>query len=79
MAPVVHGLERDYAGKIGFVYLDIDDPTVAPLKQELGYRVQPHLLLLDYEGNVVKQWVGLPSENNLTAAFDPLLAGKPIP
>ena len=45
MAPVVHGLERDYAGKIGFVYLDIDDPTVAPLKQELGYRVQPHLLL----------------------------------
>jgi hypothetical protein len=79
MAPVVHGLERDYARKIGFVYLDIDDPAVTLLEQELGYRLQPHLLLLDYEGNVVKQWVGLPSEKNLTTAFDALLAGKPIP
>ena len=79
MAPVVHGLARDYAGKIGFVYLDVDDPAVTPLKKELRFRAQPHLLLLDPDGKVVKQWVGLVAKKNLTAAFDALLAGKPTP
>lgn len=58
MAPVVHGLEQKYAGQINFVYLDIDDPETTPFKRELGYRVQPHLFLLDGDGNVLREWLG---------------------
>jgi hypothetical protein len=78
MAPVVHGLEQQYAGRITFAYLDVDDPDATWLKEELGYRTQPHLLLLDSEGGVVKEWVGVTSENHLTVAFNALLAGEII-
>ncbi len=54
----MHGLEAQYAGKVRFVYLDIDDPDTTPFKRELGYRVQPNLFLLDGDGNVVQQWLG---------------------
>ena len=79
MAPVVHGLEQDYAGKIGFVYLDVDDPAVTPLEKELGFRAQPQLILLDPDGKVVKQWGGLVAKKNLASALDALLAGKATP
>lgn len=69
MAPVVHGLEQKYAGEIRFVYLDIDDPRTEPFKEQLGYRVQPHMFLLDGDGNVVREWLGLISEEELDAAL----------
>lgn len=75
----MHRLERDYAGQIGFVYLDVDDPAVAPFKKQLPYRGIPTLVLLDAQGNVVKQWFGLVGGEQLTHAFDALLAGQPIP
>ena len=78
MAPVVHGLEQEYAGQIGFAYLDIDDPAGTWLEEKLGYRVQPHLLLLDSDGKVVKQWIGLASKNDLAASFNALLAGETL-
>ena len=71
---MVHGLEQQYAGRITFAYLDIDDTDVTWLKEELGYRTQPHLLLLDSEGSVGEQWVGITSEIDLTVAFNALLA-----
>ena len=27
MGPVVHGLEKDYGDRIGFNYLDVEDPA----------------------------------------------------
>lgn len=79
MAPVVHGLEREYAGEIVFTYLDVDDPEVTSFEQALGFRTQPHFLLLDSDGNIVDQWVGLISGKRLTTAFDGLLAGATVP
>ncbi len=65
----MHGLEAKYAGKIDFVYLDIDDPDTNPFKSQLGYRYQPHMYLLDGEGNVLMQWVGFAIEGELDAAL----------
>lgn len=70
MAPVVHGLEQKYAGAVRFVYLDIDDPRTEPFKEQLGYRVQPHFFLVDGDGNVVRQWLGLVEVAEFEAAFD---------
>ena len=73
MAPIVHGLEADYGDRMQFSYLDIDDPRNDQFKQTLKYRVQPHIFLLDAEGNIVKQWLGRVSAEELAAEFDKAL------
>ena len=70
MAPIVHGLEVEYFGRVNFVYLDIDNPANDDFKQVLGYRVQPNLFLLDREGNIILQWLGVVTAEELRAAFD---------
>jgi len=66
---VVHGLERDWKHQIHFAYLDIDDPQTQDFKRALGYQYQPHLFLLDADGNIIQQWVGYVTEDQLTSAF----------
>lgn len=65
----MHGLEAEYGEQVNFVYLDIDDPANDGYKQALGYRYQPHILLLDGEGNVLNQWVGPISRQDLENAI----------
>jgi hypothetical protein len=69
---VVHGLEVEYYLDIDFVYLDIDDPRTNEFKSLLGYAYQPHLFLLDGQGNIIQQWIGPVSESELRTAFDGL-------
>jgi thioredoxin-like negative regulator of GroEL len=73
MAPIVHGLEAKYAGKLLFAYLDIDDPATNDFKAALGYRVQPHFFLVDGEGEVLQQWLGSVPEQELDQAFQAAL------
>ena len=70
MAPIVHGLESEYSGRVNFVYLDVDDPDTSKFKKELGYRYQPHFMLIDGEGKVLQQWLGPVSAEDFRAAFD---------
>ncbi len=65
MAPIVHGLEAYYGQQMNFIYLDIDDPSNLQNKRLLNYRYQPHFILLDENGNVIKQWVGFVDEEEL--------------
>jgi hypothetical protein len=65
----VHGLEAEYGSQVNFVYLDIDDRNSEPFKQELGYRYQPHLFLVDADGNILQQWVGRVSRDELESAL----------
>ncbi|MBK6770424.1 MAG: hypothetical protein IPG72_15710 [Ardenticatenales bacterium] len=73
MKPVVHGLEDRYAGRIDFVYLDIDDDATAPLKEQLGFRGQPQFFLVDADGNTVQSWRGRTKEAEFVEAFDGLV------
>lgn len=70
MAPIVHGLESEYAGKIHFTYLDIDDPKNAEMLNQLGFRYQPHFFLLDGGGQVLQQWLGPVAAEEFRAAFE---------
>jgi hypothetical protein len=65
----VHGLEQQYGDTVNFVYLDIDDARTDDFKRQLGYRVQPHLFLLDANGQVIQQWLGLVGKDELEAAL----------
>lgn len=70
MAPIVHGLEAEYYKDIKVSYLDIDDPATDVIKRELGYRVQPHFFLLDGDGVILEQWVGIVEEDSFRKTFD---------
>jgi thioredoxin-like negative regulator of GroEL len=66
----VHGLEQQYGDQVNFVYLDIDDSRTDAFQRQLGFRVQPHIFLLDGNGQVIQQWLGLVSEDELEAALN---------
>ena len=69
MAPMVHGLEAKYFGKIKFTYLDADDPRTFDFQQALGFYYQPEVYLLDGQGNVLQKWVGFTGEEEFEAVF----------
>jgi hypothetical protein len=73
MAPMVHGLEAEYFGRINFVYLDADDSRTRDFQRTLGFYYQPEIYLLDGDGNVLKKWVGFTSEQELEAEFSKYL------
>jgi thioredoxin-related protein len=66
----VHGLEQEWSGRVNFVYLEIDDPRTDSFRRQYGYRVQPHLLLLDGNGTVIRQWLGFVDREELQAALE---------
>jgi hypothetical protein len=69
MAPMVHGLEAKYYGRIQFTYLDADDPQTQDFQQSLGFYYQPELYLLGADGKVLEKWVGYASQEELETAF----------
>ncbi|GAB4399435.1 MAG: hypothetical protein OHK0052_22870 [Anaerolineales bacterium] len=66
----MHGLEAEYSGKVKFVYLDVDDARNDAFKRALDYRYQPHLFLVDGDGNILQQWVGAITADDLRPALD---------
>jgi len=73
MAPIVHGLEAKYFDQIKFTYLDIDDPANQQTMRDLGYIGRPHFYLLDGEGNILSQWLGYVTAEDLETAFSQAL------
>lgn len=73
MAPMVHGLEAEYYGKVKFNYLDADDPRTDVFQRTLGFVYQPEFYLLDANGNVLKKLVGFVSEQDFRDLFDQYL------
>jgi thioredoxin-related protein len=69
MAPMVHGLEAEYFGKVKFSYLDADDPNTREFQRTLGFQYQPEFYLLDANGNVLKKFVGFVSQEDFAAEF----------
>lgn len=69
MAPMVHGLEAEYFGRIKFTFLDADDARTDEFQRALGFQYQPELYLLDANGNVLKKFIGFAAEDELRNAF----------
>lgn len=73
MAPMVHGLEAEYSGKVKFSYLDADDPNTDSFQRTLGFQYQPELYLLDGDGNLLQKFIGFTSEDQLRSVFNQYL------
>jgi thioredoxin-related protein len=69
MAPMVHGLEAQYSGKIEFFFLDADDPATQEYQQEFGFQYQPYFILLDGNGKETKRWAGAVTRSEFEVAF----------
>lgn len=58
MAPIVHGLERQYSNEIDFVFLDVSDPVTRAARERFGFETTPHFFLLAADGRVLREHVG---------------------
>ena len=73
MIPMVHGLEKRYAGKIDFVYLNSEDENTAAARDKFEFVGTPQFVLLDASGRQVgKALFGMLDEAVLVAALDSL-------
>lgn len=73
MAPMVHGLEAEYSGRVKFSYLDADDPNTDAFQRALGFAYQPEFYLLDGSGSVLKKLIGHISEEEFRNMLDSFL------
>lgn len=56
------------------MYLDIDDPANETLKEQLDFRYQPQLILLDGDGQILHEWIGPMPREEFVAAFGDILS-----
>ncbi|MFC2063806.1 hypothetical protein ACFLXB_01785 [Chloroflexota bacterium] len=70
MAPIVHGLEVEYYGRVLFSFLDTGDPATTDFQRTLGSSYHPEFYLLDPQGNVLQKWFGYVEADTFRAAFD---------
>ena len=73
MAPMVHGLEAEYFGKIKFAFLDADDPDTDSFQHTLGFAYQPEFYLVDANGKVLKKLIGYVSEDDFRSTLNSFL------
>lgn len=59
MAPIVHGLDQKYRGRIDFVYLDVRDSANAPAKSRFGFTTTPHFFATTADGKVLRDSSGV--------------------
>ncbi len=52
MAPVVHGLEKKYSGRVQFLYLDTSDPRTENAREKLGFDATPHFFYAGTAGSL---------------------------
>jgi thioredoxin-like negative regulator of GroEL len=70
MMPIVDGLTEEFDGRMAVVRLNLDVPANQEFQQQLTMmRAHPLFIVLDARGQVVAQYVGQQSEDQLRAAI----------
>jgi thioredoxin-like negative regulator of GroEL len=52
MAPIVHGLESEWQGRVEFAFVNVADPATRAVRARLGFAATPHFFFLDSAGTV---------------------------
>jgi thioredoxin-like negative regulator of GroEL len=69
MAPVVHGLEEQYRGRVDFIYLNVADPRNEGAKARYGFTSTPHFFFLRADGQPVQSMQGVVDADSVRAAL----------
>jgi thioredoxin-like negative regulator of GroEL len=79
MAPVVHGLEKEYEGRVDFLYLNVAEAQNDSAKRVFGFRATPHFFLANAAGAARESMQGVVPADSLRAALDRLLVPSAAP
>ncbi|WP_414551334.1 thioredoxin family protein [Anabaena sp. CCY 0017] len=79
MAPDIAELEQEYAEKVNFVMLNVDNTKWLP--EMLKYRVDgiPHFVFLAKDGETIAQTIGDQPHTVMASNLDALVAGSSLP
>lgn len=69
----MRGLEKEYAGRIEFVRVNVLDGDNAALMKEFGFSASPELYLVDATGKVLEFWNEEVEADELRAALEQAL------
>jgi len=76
MAPIIQEIADEYAGKVKVCKLNVDDSPNTTMNYDIS--LIPTFILFK-DGQVQRQWIGVTSKQDLTAAIDELLAAASLP
>lgn len=77
MAPVVHGLEKEFAGRVDFLYLNIADPMNREAMRRYGFVSTPHIFLLRADGTPIGSTQGVVPRDSLQRSLGRLVKAPP--
>jgi hypothetical protein len=77
--PIVHGLEKEYAGRIEFIRVNILNERSRPLMERFSFSLTPELYLVDERGRVIGFWDTVEEADVLRQAFDRALEQQTSP
>ncbi|MBE8965727.1 thioredoxin family protein [Nostocales cyanobacterium LEGE 12452] len=79
MAPDITQLEIEYAGKMNFVMLNVDNTKWLP--EMLRYRVDgiPHFVFLSQQGETIAQAIGDQPRTIMASNLEALVTASPLP
>ncbi|KAB8331520.1 redoxin domain-containing protein [Scytonema tolypothrichoides VB-61278] len=79
MAPDIGQLEQQYAGKVNFVMLNVDNTKWLP--EMLKYRVDgiPHFVYMNQKGEAIAEAIGDQPRTILSSNLEALVAASPLP
>ena len=72
MAPVVHGLAKEYEGRVDFVYLYSADPKNQAALAKLGFVATPHFFFIKADGTPVAQFRGVVPRDSMVRTLERL-------
>ena len=75
MAPVVHGLEKQYEGRVDFLFLNVAEARNDSAKRAFGFRSTPHFFFVDKSGFARDSMQGVVPADSVRGALDRLLRG----
>lgn len=73
MAPVVHGLEQEYQGRIDLFYLNVAEARNDSAKRALGFTSTRHFFFRRANGSTVKVMQGVVPGDSVRRALEALL------
>lgn len=66
----MYELEEAYGQQIDFLHVNVDEPDSLPLMETYGFRSgTPHLILYDRSGNIIRQWFGIVTRDEVEVMF----------
>jgi thioredoxin-related protein len=79
MEPVIQALSEKYQEEVAFLVIDVeksDDPSVEKLARDFQVQYIPTIILIDHQGQVLKQHVGAVAKEELTEEIEQMIKIK---